>query len=289
MKNFAINLSNVPDGVIELLKGMEPRIEWTESGLNVTFPDAKITVAKQKSKSRRKANPREELKPIPGKAGWVYNPNGNEFYRFPVWEDRNGNLWVGNRDEAVKIREDTDEDFLGVELQNGTVIEKILQAPKRLKVNDETFEVWEAYKRSAKYRQVITDGILYVSPNLSRDGDKVQSVKAKENSPIVSVDYPTAMELATKVGYGEWESELMHDAEYSLDWIYQVYVKGDRSAMNNEYYLWLRTKTNNSSRRVVARSIHGSYDGVGSRGWHDYGTYGYGITFRVALKRSTDH
>jgi len=286
MKDFAIDFNNVPDEVVEFFKGAKLRINWSEDRLNVTFRNTKIAV--QKPKSRRKANPKGELENIPGRDGWVRNANGNEFYGIPVREDEKGNLWVGNGAKAVKIREDTDKNFLGVELQNGTVIEKILQAPKRLKVNYETVEVWEDYKRSAKYRQVITDGILYVSPNLSRDGDKVRSVKAGENSPIVRVDYPTAMELATKVGYGEWKSELMHDAEYSLDWIYQVYVKGDRSAMNNKYYLWLQTKTNNSSERILARSINLINYRVGMRVWFYYYDYSNNNTFRVVLKRSTD-
>ena len=196
-------------------------------------------------------------------------------------------MWVGEGDKAVKIREDTDPDFLGVELPDGTVVEKISMAPKRVKVNGKTFEVWEDYKQSEEYYQVLADGMLYVSPNLSMNGDKVRSVKAGENSPIVRTDYPTAMNLATKVGFGEWERELMHDAEYSLDWIYQIYVRGDRSAMNNEYYLWLQTKTNNDSVCVLARSIIDGYLEVGTRDWNYCGDNHYiNIPFRSSLKRS---
>ena len=287
--NLAVNVK-LPESALKVLEGMKPQIEWEDGRLNITFS----TIVASRKPKLPEVKAKLGYENIPGRAGWVCNPNGNEFYGIPVREYEKGNLWVGNswggkNEKAVKVREDTDKDFLGVELPNGTVIEKIPQAPKRVMVDGETFEVWEDYKQSAKYRQIIADGILYVSPNLSMNGDKVQSVKAKENRPIVREDYPTAMYLASRVGYGEWESELMHDAEYSLDWIYQVYVKGDRSAMNNEYYLWLQTKTNNSSIRILARSIFNYYGEVGTRYWIHYYDFDLGIAFRVALKRSTDH
>ena len=285
-ENVNVNL-RVHNSILKHISGIEPNVERTGSVTNITF-NVIPTVAKQKPKLRKKANPKGELENIPNRDGWVRNSNGNEFKRISVWEDNKGNLWVGNGEKAVKVREDTDTNLLGIELPDGTVIEKIPQAPKRIKVYGETFEVWEDYKKSEKYRQVISDCILYVSPNLSMDGAKLQAVKAGENRPIVNENYLTAMELASKVGYGEWESELMHDAEYSLDWIYQVYVKGDRSAMDNKHYLWLQTKANNSSFRVLAGSIHDRIGGVGARGWHGYRLCNSTITFRSSLKRSTD-
>jgi len=282
--NLSVNMK-LPESTLKLLKGMESRSEWTNGILDITFAK---TGAPRKPKFRGETTPKTDWEDIPDKLEWVRSPDGNEFYGIPVREDGNGKLWVGDGNKAVKIREDTDEDFLGVELPDGRVVEKILQAPKWVKVNGKTVEVWKDYKQLWKYCQIITSERLYVSPNLSMSGKKVQSIKEKENNPIVNVDFPTAMYLASRVGYGEWESKLMYDAEYSLDWIYQVYVKGDRSAMNNEYYLWLQTKINDGSPRVFARSVYGDYDEDGIRGWASFIYCNSDITIRASLKRNTE-
>lgn len=279
MKHFAKgNLEETMRLIEELLNvpvGQEVTIQRDEKGF--------VIVPKAESTS-------EEVKPyfgegyesIPDREGWIHDPNGNEAYGIPIREDEKGDLWIGD----VKVLTDTDEDYLGVQLPDGTIIKKITQAPKKVCKNGTTFNVLADYQKSQKYRQVIADQVLYVTPNLSKDGDTVRSLKAKENDPIVRTDYPTSVKLATQVGYGKVESELMHDTEYAFDWIYNVYVKKDKSAMENEYWLWLQTIENTGSVRLLAQSILSSSE-VGTRDWGYYDNFGNVITFRSSLKRST--
>jgi len=192
---------------------------------------------------------------IPDREGWIRSIYGNiEAERVPIREDEEGWVWIDN----IKIISLQDTEYLYASKMD----KEIMQAPRVIKLNGRYEEIWEDYLKSEAYRSALKNGGIFVTPNLSKEGNRVQAVKSKENDAICDINYIQAKEVAYELGYGsEWEerikrliwhrslfkknlcenvgTRLLRDAEYSLWYIHKMYNQCKPNDIKNNYSLWL--------------------------------------------------
>ena len=158
------------------------------------------------------------------------SPNGNVFYGIP-------------HDDIIKrLLFDTDDEYCGFVLPNGETIKRVTQAPK---------DQMKMYLESARYETIRKCKYLYISCLISRGAKSVEGV-----SPIVSMIRQDVEREAEMVETGEIKSELKHDAEYSMQWLNDYLLKGEKRQLEYEYEQHLKEEGEDpkSSQRVFAFS-----------------------------------